>query len=294
MAGFARSLVEERDAPAGPLEYLFYQALVGAWPFGANISQLGDLEQRLADYLLKAAREAKTETSWLTPHAEYESAVQDFVHKLFHSQIFLEDVAHFCGELDAPAVVNALGQTVLKLCSPGVPDTYQGGELWNQSLVDPDNRQPVDYEIRRRCLSELQSQQLGQKALAGRLLETYADGRVKQYVLYSLLQLRKSSPELFAQGDYAALDGGEHVVAFMRSFEGQRLLCVVPRLSRALTVGRAKFPLGAVWGSRALSGIKPGTYRNVLTAERGSLAASTPLAQLLAELPVGVWLEEGA
>jgi isoamylase len=293
MTSFARSLVEEREAPDGPLEYLFYQTLVGVWPFGANVSQLGDLEQRLADYLLKAAREAKTETSWLTPSSDYENAVQEFVHKSFRSQIFLDDVARLCAELDGPAVVNALGQVVLKHCSPGVPDTYQGGELWNQSLVDPDNRRPVDYELRRRYLSELRSQKLAPKALIGNLLESYADGRIKQYVLHALLKLRKSLPDLFAQGDYIPLDGGEHVVAFARAFEGRQLLCAVPRLSLKLTSGRFKFPTGEAWGNRVLTGIQPGSYRNVFTDERSELRSSSRLSALLAEFPLGVWIGGG-
>jgi glycogen operon protein len=291
IATFARSVVEELTAQNRTNEYLFYQSLFGAWPFGADASQLGDLEARLTQYLLKAAREAKQETSWLTTDAEYEAGIQDFVHKLFQSQIFLEDVEAFCAEIDAPAAVNALGQVALRLCSPGVPDTYQGGELWNQSLVDPDNRRAVDYGLRRRYLTELQ-RAAEPRALCAELLETFADGRVKQYVTAKLLKLRKAQPDLFARGDYTPLEDGEHVLAFARAFEQQRLLCVVPRLSRRLTAGRAKFPIGEVWGRRTLNGIKPGQYRNVLTEVRAQLSSSASLSLLLADFPVAIWLEE--
>jgi (1->4)-alpha-D-glucan 1-alpha-D-glucosylmutase len=291
IAGYARAVVDDGSAPAPALEYSFYQALVGAWPFGATPAQIGDLESRLADYLLKAARESKLETSWLTPHGEYEAGVQNFVRKLFRSQIFLEDVALFCRELDPTAVVNALGQALLRTCCPGVPDTYQGGELWNQSLVDPDNRRPVDYELRRKYLNELTGYRDNPKTLATRLLESFADGRIKQYVLRQALQLRKQKPELFARGDYLALDGGEHVVAFMRAFETDTLVCVVPRLSRKLC-GRALFPVGRSWGTSLLRGLKAGAYRNLLTGDMLSLDEAAPLSRLLADFPLALLVEE--
>jgi isoamylase len=292
MAGFARAVVDDAPAPSPSLEYLFYQTLVGAWPFGASPSQLGDLESRLAAYLLKAAREAKLETSWLTCHAEYEAGVRNFVHKLFRSQVFLSDVARFCAELDVPAAVNGLGQVLLRACCPGVPDTYQGGELWNQRLVDPDNRQAVDYEQRRKYLNELTSYRDDPKTLASNLLKRFADGRVKQYVLYRALQLRKRRPELFARGDYVALDGGEHVVAFMRTFEADRLLCVTPRLSRKLC-GRAQFPVGSVWGARVLSGVTPGRYRELFSGAQLELDATPKLADLLRDFPLALLIAEG-
>jgi (1->4)-alpha-D-glucan 1-alpha-D-glucosylmutase len=292
IAGFARAVVDDAPAPSAALEYLFYQTLVGAWPFGASPSQLGNLESRLAAYLLKAAREAKLETSWLTCHAEYEAGLQKFVHKLFRSQAFLSDVGRFCAELDMPAAVNGLAQVLLRTCCPGVPDTYQGGELWNQSLVDPDNRQPVDYELRRKYLNELTSYRDNSKALASKLLESFADGRVKQYVLYRALQLRQQKPELFARGDYLALDGGEHVVAFMRTFETDRVVCVTPRLSRKLC-GRAQFPVGSVWGGQVLRGVTPGRYRELFSGAQLELDATPQLADLLRDFPLALLVAEG-
>jgi (1->4)-alpha-D-glucan 1-alpha-D-glucosylmutase len=279
-------------ASHAPSSTTFYQTLVGAWPFGASPKQLGELESRLADYLLKAAREAKLETSWLTQHPEYEAGVQNFVHELFRSPAFLNDVARFCAELDVPAAVNGLAQVLLRSCCPGVPDVYQGGELWNQSLVDPDNRRPVDYELRRKYLDELSSYRDSPRALATKLLHEFADGRVKQLVLHQALCLRKQRPELFARGDYLPLDGGEHVVAFMRSFEADRVVCVVPRLSRKLS-GRAEFPVGAAWGQRVLRGVKPGRYHNLFTGERLELDEAPKLADLLRDFPLALLVEEG-
>jgi (1->4)-alpha-D-glucan 1-alpha-D-glucosylmutase len=289
LASFARSVVNDQAAPEASLEYLFYQALVGAWPFGADPRQLGDLKQRLPEYLLKAAREAKTETSWLSSNGEYEAKLTSFVHRMLQSDVFLNDVARFCREIDAPAACNGLAQVVLRLCSPGVPDTYQGGELWNQSLVDPDNRRAVDYGLRRRHLTDITAKLANRKALLSELLDGYADGRIKLYVMHLALQLRRGKPDLFVQGDYVALDGGEHVVAFTRGFESERLVCVVPHLSAKLTRGAAaRFPIGKVWAEQALQGLEPGKYYQVFTGEFVDVRATTPLAELLADFPVAV------
>jgi (1->4)-alpha-D-glucan 1-alpha-D-glucosylmutase len=293
LAASARKLIDDRAAPEPSLEYAFYQTLVGVWPFGgADREQLVELEQRLGNYLLKAAREAKTATSWLTRNSEYEKAVSQFLGRMFRSRAFLQSVAQFCATIEATAIVNALAQTLLRLCAPGVPDTYQGGELWNQSLVDPDNRRPVDFERRRRYLDELRGQRES-RDLANRLLESAADGRIKQFVVHVGLELRRARPELFVQGEYVPLDGGEHVVAFMRVFEQERLLCVVPRLTHGLKAA-AKFPIGTVWGSRTLQGCVPGNYRNLLTGAVLRLDGAPLLSQLLADFPLGLWVEEPA
>ncbi len=294
MVGFARSPVEDRDAPDPSLEYSFYQALIGAWPFGGKAAALvGDLEQRMSGYLLKAAREAKTHTSWLTRNQEYEAAVEHWVRELFRSQLFLEDVASFCAEIEGPALSNALGQVLLRTCSPGVPDCYQGSELWQQSLVDPDNRRPVDYELRTRSLQDLRARR-AQDAhkLMAELLDTYADGRVKQYVLHAALQLRKELPEVFARGDYLPIPGGEHVVAFARRFEESAVVCIVPRLTRKLTSGRRRLALGDAWGDLTLGNLSPGNYRNVFTNEVRAWDESPLLRELLADFPIALLVKE--
>jgi glycogen operon protein len=293
MAGFARSLVEDRDAPDASLEYLFYQTLVGAWPFGKGATALGDLEQRMVDYLLKAAREAKTHTSWLTPNPEYDAAVERWVRQLFRSQLFLDDVARFCAEVDGPALGNALGQVLLRSLAPGVPDCYQGSELWQQSLVDPDNRRPVDYDRLRASLQGLrQKREHNARELVAELVDTYADGRIKQYVLHVALELRRRLPELFVRGDYVPLDGGEHAVAFSRSLDESSLICVVPRFTRRLTSGRTKLALGDAWGERVVSSIQPGNYRNLFTHEQRAWGEAAPLRELFAEFPVALLVKE--
>ncbi len=142
-------------------------------------------------------------------------------------------------------------------------------------------------------MDELGSQRDSPRDLASRLLETAADGRIKQYVVHVALELRRARPELFVQGDYVPLDGGEHVVAFLRVFEHERLLCVVPRLMHQLK-GRERFPFGPVWGARTLQGCVPGSYRNLLTGEVARLDSAPLVAQLLSTFPLGLWLEEPA
>jgi (1->4)-alpha-D-glucan 1-alpha-D-glucosylmutase len=292
LASPARGEVDERPAPEASLEYLFYQTLVGVWPFGASASAVTDLKPRLGSFLLKAAREAKTETSWLTSNPEYEAAVQRFAEKVLENAALVADVTRFCSQIDRAGATNALAQTLLRVCVPGVPDTYQGSELWHQSLVDPDNRRPVDYELRRRYLAEIRAKQQQPQGLAGELLETYADGRLKLYVLHRALQLRKQQPDLFLQGTYTALETDEHALAFSRCLGAECVVCVVPRLSWPLTKNGATFPLATVWGGRALRGLEAGRYRNFFTGEVLEASHELKLAHAFARLPVALLLRE--
>jgi isoamylase len=292
LAASARDIVDDRPAPEPSLEYLFYQTIVGVWPFGANDSAVAELKQRLAEFLLKAAREAKTETSWLTANPEYEAAVQHFAKKVLENAELVENIAGFCARIERAGATNALAQVLLRVCVPGIPDTYQGSELWYQSLVDPDNRRPVDYALRRRYLSELEAKANQPEALAGELTETYPDGRIKLYVLHQALKLRKAKPELFVQGSYTPLETDEHALAFARSLGAECAICVVPRLSWALTNQGATFALGALWGERMLRGIEPGRYRNLFTGALSTVTRELPLSQVFERFPVALLLRE--
>ncbi|HEX6276632.1 MAG TPA: malto-oligosyltrehalose synthase, partial [Polyangiaceae bacterium] len=280
---------------ARSLEYLLYQSIVGSWPFGWDGQERREeFVERLQAYMLKASREAKQRTSWLAPEAEFEAVLQDFVKGLFESDAFVADARRFCQQLAPYGASNALGACLLRHCSPGIPDTYQGAELWHQSLVDPDNRRPVDYELRRRLLSELRSRNGDPGALARELLETFEDGRIKLYVVHRALSARRDDRELFLRGDYEALDGGEHVVAFMRSFEESRLLCCVQRLPYRRTGGAAPWALGDAWQSAALVVPHAGRYRNVLTGAIIDVRRSAPLADVFRDLPVALFVREPA
>jgi (1->4)-alpha-D-glucan 1-alpha-D-glucosylmutase len=237
--------VQDRVAPDANEEYLYYQTLVGAWPMGEQWDDAShdDFVQRVRAYLQKAIKEAKLNTSWTNPDPAYEQAVDAFVTSTLSKQKsprFLESLIGFKRRIERAGQVNSVSGVVLKLACPGTPDVYQGTELWDLSLVDPDNRRPVDYAQRERWLTQLDERAAEDRlGLCRELWTGMDDGRIKLYVLAQALRLRRERPELFRQGDYAPLEvrgaHGETLVAFIRRFQDQALLTVVPRLvARAL------------------------------------------------------------
>ena len=247
-----RSTVDGEPAPGPNAEYLIYQTLVGAWPVDAA---------RLKDYLLKASREAKQDTSWTSPNQRWDEALVAFIDALFdeeRSAAFLQDLRAFHANLVPFGILNSLAQTLIKITAPGVPDFYQGTELWDLSLVDPDNRRPVDFAQRRRMLEELNRDieaTTDAAALARRLMQDPADGRVKLYVIRQALAVRRRRVELFARGEYRPLDahgkGAEHVCAFARTGPGGPTITLVPRLLAARGVTD---PVGlAYWEDTTIS-----------------------------------------
>lgn len=266
-----RGDVEGTAPPDRNDEYLFYQLLVGAWPvemIGAAFDQLDPaamdvFAERIAGAMTKSMREAKVHTTWAAPNDAYESAVVGFVHDALdvsRRNAFLDVFLPFQAMIARLGMVNGLSQTLLKLTSPGIPDLYQGCELWNFSLVDPDNRLPVDYQTRRRLLDEVES--LLEQRGASKLLERWADGAVKLAVTRSALALRAEKPAIFAGGDYIPLeatgDKAEHVVAFARKAGDDAVVVAVPRL----VGGLGKAP---VWGNTAIPLPRGARWRDVLT-----------------------------
>lgn len=236
--------------------YFLLQTLVGVLPLNGEVDDT--LVERVQEYLEKALREAKVKTDWSAPNESYEQAMKDLVHQLLlqdedfiHSfQPFFLKVAHY-------GWVYALSQTLLKITCPGVPDVYQGTELWDLSLVDPDNRRPVDYDLRRRYLQELQQEEeKGVEKLHEELLHHPEDAKVKLYLLHKALTTRRDLQPLFDQGQYIPLQvqgaQQQHVLAFARHHQGQWVLVVVPLLLVALVDSHHQ-PLGAeVWGDTAI------------------------------------------
>jgi (1->4)-alpha-D-glucan 1-alpha-D-glucosylmutase len=203
--------------PDKNMEYLLYQTMVGAWPIE---------EDRLVSFAEKASRESKVHTSWTKPNAEYDEALRTFVSGLCGDEEFQRELESFVRPLLEPGRINSLAQTLLKLTAPGVPDLYQGSELWDLSLVDPDNRRPVDYEQRRKLLAELDRLSVSQ--IWARLEE----GLPKLWVIKQTLILRKKFPLPFGKkSSYRPLnvEGAKaaHVVAFGR---GEEIVTIVPRL----------------------------------------------------------------
>ena len=282
------------QAPERAQQYALFQTIVGTWPFGWDgRAEREAYVERLRAYVLKSNREAKQRTSWLSPEHDYERSSDDFVKQLFENETFVSDARAFCESIASYGATNGLAQSLLRYTSPGIPDTYQGAELWHQVLVDPDNRRPVDFEARRRALAGIKQRSNDRRALVTELLERFEDGHVKLYVTHLALAARREHKELFLRGDYEALEGGEHVVAFTRSFEGERLICCVPRLSYTLTRGNTRFPLGAVWQTTELEVRHAGRYRDVFTGVVHEVDGKLALSRLFADFPVALLLKEG-
>ena len=252
-----RQMVEGQPVPGPNDEYLLYQTLLGVWPLTPpSVEERAALCERVQRYMLKVVREAKTLSSWINPNLAYESGLQKFIAALFDPQVsrrFLKDFATLQEPVAWCGMLNSLAQLILKLCVPGVPDIYQGNELWDFSLVDPDNRRPVDYSRRREMLDQMsQAYDLdaGGKYL-GELLRTMPDGRIKLYVLWRLLALRRQHDALFRDGEYLALrvDGpyAEHVCAFARRREKSLVVVIVQRLVTALGAWKGELPTGGRW-----------------------------------------------
>jgi (1->4)-alpha-D-glucan 1-alpha-D-glucosylmutase len=283
-------------------EYLLYQTIMGAWPTellddDVDPQLLAAFTERIAAYTIKASREAKTRTSWTNPDPAYEAALEGFVRTILDPQRspgFLASVHAGARSLAATGLTNSLAQAVLKATAPGVPDTYQGTEFWDLSLVDPDNRRPVDFEARAaalRALDETLASGLPREKLAAELLANWRDARIKLYILSTLLRYRLAAD--WPDGAYDPLEPlgqrAEHVVAYARA----ETIVIVPRLPR--TLSGEDPPLGGVWGSTVLA-LGPRAnraYREILSGR--TIAAVDrdgrsvlPLAEALAVLPVAV------
>jgi len=306
-----RREVNDKPAPSPNDEYLLYQTLIGAWPLqtlgdpGRDKDQWKSFRERIAAYMLKAIREAKQNTSWINPNTEYESAVSSFVNALLTPgprNRFLEDFLPFQRRVAQIGLWNSLSQTLLKLTCPGVPDIYQGNELWNFSLVDPDNRRPVDYARRQQLFESIRSWGNAPDALSVRsLVDGPYDGRLKQYLIWKTLCLRQRQPDLFQRGEYLplAVEGAKakHVIAFLRKSASESTLVVVPCLVSGLLNEIDYPPIGPqIWGdTRILFPLTEGSihWRNILTGEALELHQTDhglflDVAKALAEFPVSL------
>ena len=287
--------VDGAPVPGANTAYLIYQTLIGAWPIDAA---------RLRAYMLKATREAKVHTSWVNPNLRYDEAIARFIDAILdpgRSAAFLEDFVVFQARVAHFGMLSSLGQTLIKLTAPGVPDFYQGSELWDLNLVDPDNRRPVDWGVRARLLDEVLTALTAghdRAAFVEELVKTRADGRVKLFVIHQGLAFRRARRALFDAGTYRPLEArgayAEHVCAFARVADAVAAVTVVPRLLARRGVDAA--PLGVeYWADTRLELPRElaGRFTNVLTGERletvpaGEVAALR-LADALAAFPVAL------
>jgi (1->4)-alpha-D-glucan 1-alpha-D-glucosylmutase len=258
----ARTKLAGSFAPDKNEEYLFYQSLVGIWTEGATtLEEQRRLLGRVESYMHKAIKEAKLHTSWLRSNREYEEAVISFVRKVLEPSAcnrFPGDFARFHRQIAVAGMLNSLSQTLLKICSPGVPDFYQGTELWDDNLVDPDNRRPVDFAPRRATLEQISRWPAAERrTLVDHMLSDSKTGKIKLYLIWCALNFRREHAKLFACGDYMPMNAlgqyANNVIAFTRNLEGQHSIIIVGRFFTQLAGSSSTIPTGETWADTAVA-----------------------------------------
>jgi (1->4)-alpha-D-glucan 1-alpha-D-glucosylmutase len=282
-------------------EYLLYQTLIGAWPLIEG--EKADFTERLKAYVIKASREAKVHTRWIAPNHEHEAALTGFVEAVLDESgdnAFLKDFQEFRASISYYGALNSLSQVLLKIASPGVPDFYQGMELWDFSLVDPDNRREVNFEERARLLRDIKRKEArNRETLIQELLRTWKNGALKLYITYKALNFRKAQAPLFLQGEYLPLEArganGKHVLAFARRLEDSWAVVAVPRLFTGILAEKERSFGPQVWKKHVLSLPKeaPMDWVNLFTGEKiasplRQRSRSLPLDRLLVNFPVAL------
>jgi (1->4)-alpha-D-glucan 1-alpha-D-glucosylmutase len=280
------SPVGDHPSPDRNDQAILFQALLGAWPLELldedDAEALDAFKDRMDGYVLKALREAKRHTSWIDPNEAYEDAALHLLRALLEpGSEFLTHFRPLARRLAFLGMMNGLSRTILKMTIPGVPDIYQGTELWDFSLVDPDNRRPVDYQARARALDG--------KAAPNQLFSVWADGRIKQYVLFKLLEDRARNPAHYAEGDYQPLEvtgsRADHLIAFARHHSGEILAVIVPRHWSALSASDTRFRENLEWQTTAVR-LPPGRWRDVMSSfEIETQADDCTASSLFASMP---------
>ncbi|NUO09287.1 MAG: malto-oligosyltrehalose synthase [Candidatus Brocadia sp.] len=300
--------LEGQTVPDPNEEYLLYQTLIGAWPVEPmNASEYEVFVDRIKGYMIKALREAKVNTSWINPNTKYENIVTSFIDTILNNtrrNKFLKDFQVFQKRISQYGIYNSLSQTLLKITSPGVPDFYQGTELWNYSLVDPDNRRPVNYHVMTGMLEELKRSEteIPLWKLARELTLNRENGKIKLYLTYKALNYRRENRELFEKGEYIPLtvtgERAHNVCAFARQLEFKKIIIVVPRFFTKLIPQSESLPFGEeIWRDTCLEvpfAKGDTTYRNIFTHETVTTACPgdatiLPLSKAFANFPAALF-----
>lgn len=302
--------IDDRPAPTRNDEYLLYQTLIGMWP-ERSLDDAGwnELSERIQQYMLKAAREAKEHTSWANTNEEYEGALSHFTRSILARNAknqFLKDFSEFQRRTARIGMFNSLSQCLLKMTAPGVPDIYQGNELFEFSLVDPDNRRPVDYQLRQSMLAQLQvdSHPSSLPQFATGLVGDAESSKAKLYMTWKTLDLRRKEPLLFQDGAYAPAKASgqraEHILAFAREYQGRSAIVIAPRLCATL-LGESLDTIcdEALWADTTVEirDSREKCYHNIFTGEcvrpgEATEQAFVSVSQLLRYFPVAVLINE--
>jgi (1->4)-alpha-D-glucan 1-alpha-D-glucosylmutase len=290
-----KGTLHRRKVPDKNDEYFFYQTLIGVYPF--DDASRADLKPRLRDYLVKAVREAKVHTAWLKPDMAYEEAYLRFVDAILDQAEdgpFWKEFRAFQRKVAWLGIFGSLGQTLAKMTAPGIPDFYQGAELWDLSLVDPDNRRPVDFSWRNKALNIIMERT--EKDLPGLISDLLADpgsGLVKMFLIHRALRFRSLAQDLFNHGAYRSLvvEGRERdrVIAYERRLRNQRAIVVIPRFLGGL-IDEGGLPHGEeLWQDTRVDpgGEGASVWRNVITEQYLS-GRKWPLGSLLEGFPVAL------
>ncbi|QSR84758.1 malto-oligosyltrehalose synthase [Methylacidimicrobium sp. B4] len=293
-----KTRIGDLPVPDANAEYLIYQALLGGWPWKSEERE--EFRERFKAYFIKASREARSFSGWQKPNRLYEEQCCAFIDRILdgkEGREFLAAFLPFQQRIARYGVCNALSQVVLKVAAPGVPDFYQGTELWDLSFVDPDNRRPVDFELRRSMLAEIE-REAHRPDYRGALLAQPEDGKIKLFVTHKALQARRLAPELFRSGSYEPLSfsgtKAEHAFGFRRSWGTQHLIAIVPRFVTALSSPH-EAPVGpAIWEdtSALLPESLTASWRCAFTGSPRHWEGRVPLSEAMAELPVALWISE--
>jgi (1->4)-alpha-D-glucan 1-alpha-D-glucosylmutase len=278
------------DVPDRNEEYFIYQSLIGAMGFGEDIGE--NFLQRTHDFLQKVLREAKEHSFWSDPNVTYEEDVAEFIKDILSNEEFRASFDPFREKVSFFGVINSLGQSLIKITAPGIPDIYQGTELWDLSYVDPDNRRPVDYELRKSYLKEFEQNPDGMdQGNLNLLMDNYADGKIKMYTLYRALRERRLNPELFQNADYIPLQVSsgynDKVISYAREHQGQWYIIALPLFTTSLCQA-GNFPLGKAWseGYLDLPPEAPQRWKNVFSGDTLSTEGQVAISQLFADFPV--------
>jgi (1->4)-alpha-D-glucan 1-alpha-D-glucosylmutase len=296
-----KKIRDELRVPDRNDEYFLYQTLVGALPFDDN--DYPGFRERIKQYMVKAVREAKVHTAWLKPDQEYEDACVSFMEEILDPSprnAFLEQFLPFQKRVAYYGVFNSLSQTLVKISSPGVSDFYQGTELWDLNLVDPDNRRPVDFERRRAFLTEIKGKaERDVFALTGELLDTREDGRIKLFLISAALKTRSEHIDLFRNGSYFPLEVSgtfrEHVIAFARVFQDSWAITVAPRFLAGL-VREGEYPLGPhIWKDTRIEPPEgsPRVLRDVFTRELVQAEGALVVGEVFKHFPAALLINGG-